>query len=128
MNTRLILEAVAADNSDLNPATMRRKLALFVASPGRLIEGERTALTGGGTTINTSSHFTTIDVLVVQNLDDTDDLTVDKTNLNGDASVDQLEPGDFVVYPDVDPAHDPVVISLGAGSISFDLILMGTRA
>ncbi len=128
MNSRLILEAITADNDDLNPATMRRTLKDFDAWPGRLVEGERTALTGGGTTIETAGHFTTIDVLIVQNLDDADDLTVEKTNLNGDASTDQLEPGDFVVYPDVDPAHDPVVVSLGAAAISFDLILMGTRA
>lgn len=127
MNTRLILEAIAADNSDLNPATMRRTLANFNATPGRLIEGERSAATGAGTTINTSGHFTTIDLLVVQNLDDADNLTVDKTNANGDASIDVLEPGDFVVYPDVDPAHDPVIISLGAAAIQFDMVLMGTR-
>lgn len=54
-------------------------------------------------------------------------LTVDKTNLNGDASVDRLAPGDIAVYPDVDPTTDPVVISLGATAIAFDLILAGTR-
>lgn len=121
---KLQLTALVADNAALNPAQIRNSFADYDSAPTRAEEGIRSAATGAGTDLDLG-EYTTMDYVVIQNLDATDTLTVTRLNDAAATVVDKVGPGKPCVITDVDPGTDITVISLGAAAIDFRFMLAG---
>jgi hypothetical protein len=118
------LEVTYSENADYSEPDFKTNWPLYELTPD---EGETTILevVTGGTTVTTSTRYSTITLYAVINLDPTNYVTATWTDNSANANIQKVPAGAILVVPDINGATNPT-IQANSATCRCKVVIMGT--